>query len=322
MTIETGKLGTKTKKILQLVISIPHGILIKNISKSTAIPERTVYRHIEKLEKLELIKKVDGIVIANSLATSDRMAELLSKNKIELHKLSFILDLIKKPDWWDHRSRKLMKLKDYHFKTENHLKNNHYHQGTSELFLIQTFNNSIIFQAQKRYYGVDAYDCFIQGLNDLMQEISYLESRLKITLFYDNIPHLRIRSNHYNKIRDVLAQKCKREGKKFEVWIKGDRRAWIDMSEPLGLETNNLEDMHSLEIHIADILEKCPPKISEIANILVLVLENQKEITNNLVSLSNENKETAIGLKLLTKCLIKNEKVSEESKLERPNYIQ
>jgi DNA-binding Lrp family transcriptional regulator len=322
---ESCKVRGLSSKILKIIINIPHGISIKNISSSLAISERTIYWNIKKLEELGLIKKVDILCFASSLATSDKVAKLFDKNKIELHKLSFILDLIKKPSWWESRTPKLMKIKEYHFKPQEHLKNSKYEQGTSNNFLIQTFNNSIIFHSQKRYYGLDAYDCFIQGLNDLIKEISYFEKRLKVTLFYDNIPHLRIRSNHYNKIKDVLAERCKKEGKKFDVWINNKRRAWVDMSEPLGFETNSLEDMGNYESHISDILEKSPPKISEIANILMFVLESQKQVNIEICNLTAQNKEIAVGLKALTQVLIsKNEsfKDDEIAPNEPPDYIQ
>ncbi|MFV2014740.1 MAG: hypothetical protein ACC656_04890, partial [Candidatus Heimdallarchaeota archaeon] len=72
---------------------------------------------------------------------------LLDNNNIfELHNLSYVVKLIKKPDWWNKRKNYLVRLKGWEFKNIDFGKNssNIYQQLKNDNFVLQMYAESII----------------------------------------------------------------------------------------------------------------------------------------------------------------------------------
>lgn len=310
-------------KILSLLTEHEAGLTIRDIESKLGIPRRTIYNHLKRLNEQKLVINVYPIwkmaQLAQSLGGYQKMAQLCQKDKIQLHNISFVLRLLNKPEWWEKRRNRLIRLKEYHFR-EEWLGRNPYYQLMKDDYLIQIFSNSIIFISKKKYYGIDSYDCFIEAMGVFLEELSYLEKSLNYTFFRDTIPQIKVRSQHYVSLRDALAEKCKKEGKFFEININGKRRLWVDMSEPLGVEAGHKdyapEDMNIYRNHIQDIIEKNPPQISDMANMLMGLMETLNQI-------SEHNKETAIGLKAITHYISSTLKKDEQEQdpKEKPDYF-
>ena len=285
--LKTGKstvnLKLKDIKILKILRDNPEGLRVRTMQKLTLLTERTIYNHLQKLEKAGLISNIYPIwKFAKNQALSLKLAKLLSSDTIEAHKFSFILKLIDKPTWWEKRENKLMKLKEFHFRPTK-WGNNPYQTLAKDCFLVQTFSNSIVIINQKEYFGRDSYECFIQALEDTLEIYRFIEERFDFRFFKDGIPQFSIRSQHYVKLRDEIAKRCKKSGNMLRVLIQGRLRAWVDLSEPFGLETGHknyaVEDNKRYSNFVSDILDKDPPKMSEMA-------DKQEFITTSLIEQS------------------------------------
>jgi len=290
---KSGKVRGSAQKILKLLSKTPEGLRVIQIQKRLNLPSRTAYNALKKLKDMKLTENIFPIWrLCHSLGGSQKMANYLasSDSTVQLHNVSFVIKILKKPSWWDNKGNQLTKLKEYHFKKLS-ITHNPYFQLAKEDFVIQVFSNSIIFINRKNYYGDDSYDCFIEAVNDFLDEYKYFEEKLRFKFFYDNIPQVKIRSQHYVHIKNALAEKCKSENNNFEVFIEGKRRLWVDLSEPFGLEAGHPdfapEDMSSVKEHYVDLLTKNPPKASEIANMMKEVVEIQKENAAGLNVLTN-----------------------------------
>jgi hypothetical protein len=185
--------------------------------------------------------------------------------------------LIRKPEWWDKRGQWMKRYLKKEIKTITFSKGNEYYQFKTTKYIIQAFNDSILFICLERYYGKDAYDCFSQGLIDFLICYEDLEKKLHYKFFLDDAPQVSIRSQNYNFLKDALAKKCKKNGEQFEVLIDGKRVLWVDFSEPLGVESDNPESMEHYKGYIVDIMKNRPPHLS--------VLKDAIEETNNSVNL-------------------------------------
>jgi len=223
--------------ILKELNDNPFGLRTTTLLKLTNLKPRTLYNHLESLKKQKIVENAYPIwKIAKSLAQTDRMAKLLkSDKKVEGHKFSFILRLVNKPIWWSKRHNKLYRLKEYDFKPLS-LRNNPYQQGKVDNFLVQTFSNSIVFISQKKYWSDDAYDAFLEALEDVLGLIGFLEEKFKFRFVSDGVPSLSVRSNHLVRVRDSLSKRCRSERGLFELTIDNKLRAWVDASTPVGTE--------------------------------------------------------------------------------------
>lgn len=278
---KVSKWGDNEIKVLKILKDNPEGLRIKTIHKLSNIGERTLYRAVNKLKKKRLISNISPMW--KLVEYPPFLSELLKSDKlINLHDLSFTLRLIKTPSWWDKRENKLMRIKDFHYKKNIKWGTYPYTQTKKNDFLIQFHKNSIIFISQKHYYNNSSYDCFLEGLNDVMDIIDYLEEKLRFRFLPDNIPSFTIRSSHFANLRDEIANKCKEDKKRFEVYINKDRRAWVDFSEPIGLEFGNkdyaIEDSEKYKLFVGDIIQNNTPKPSEMNNEIQSIKVLNKEI--------------------------------------------
>lgn len=295
----TKKTGTtpficrKSKNILKVLMCNPSGLTAKNIIRLTGIKRRTTYNNLNSLIRNKLIIYIRPIYKCATLqAGYTKLAQLLKSDKIQAHKYSFILRLVSKPAWWENRHNRLSKIKEYHYRSVDW--SNSYQQLHHENFLIQAFSNSIVFINQKKYFGIDSYASFIESLEDTLSALEYFEESVKFKFFKLTVPQLSVRSHHYVKLRDELAQKCKKTGRLFKLEINGKLRAWIDLSEPFGIEFGHknyaAEDANRYTKVVDDYIEgnaSLPLDVDKRINSLLLAIE---KINQNMVMYAENQK--------------------------------
>lgn len=272
------KLGDKDTKILQNLIQNLEGLRVSSLSKYTSIKPITLYKRLEKLKKKGLVENLYPIwkIVRGQV---DFCINLLhSDNIFELHNLSYVLKLIKKPDWWEKRKPRLERLKEWQFKSINF--GTKYEQLINENFVIQTYPESIIIISRKRYYSNQPYEVITQAIEDVLDIISYLEEQFKFKLLQDGFQALEIRNNDFNRIKDYLAEHCKKEGRRFLVETsKG--KVWVDYSEPFGKEANTPDIQDTLEKHTKDLIVNKPMLNSELQQVLTITANQISQVVNN-----------------------------------------
>jgi len=267
------KLDEKDKTILKTLVENPEGLRTPTIQKLSNLPSKTLYRHLNKLKNLEVLEKYSTIwKICQNQATPLNMTKLLESNNIQIHDISFVVKLIRMPDWWEKRSNSLRRLKEYQFKKEVDWGNNPYVQLMKDHFLIHCFKNSIVFINKKKYFGNDPYDCFIKSLNDFLEAFRFFEEKVKFRFFLDDVPQVSVKSNHFVKINDYLHKRCEKKKDKFEVLINNELRAWVDMSDPKGTEFGNKdyapEDTQRYSKVVEDVIKNNPPTLTELTFVI------------------------------------------------------
>lgn len=277
-------LHKKEVQIIKNLVINPEGLRVKTICKLIDLPTRTIYRFLGKLKGRGLIENLYPIwkIVKGRL----EMCQTLSKesNIFELHNLSYVLKLMKVPDWWNKRKPRLEKIKGWQFKQIGFGKGNVYEQLINENFVIQTYPESIIIISRKRYYGNNPYTTIVEALDDILNIISYLEQRLSFALFPNGIPCLEIRNNDFNRLKDYLAEHCKKEGRRFLVELDKNRKVWVDYSEPFGKEANYPEGQEILEKVTKDFLLNKPLLNSELQTLVQGVVQNQVIFDKNMSS--------------------------------------
>src|SRR3989304_5515026 len=266
-TIKSGTINSKQHKILVILKENPEGLRVNSLIKFSGIPRRTLYRYLDQFKDKKLVENIWPIWrLCQNQGDPLKMAQLRI-SEVQLHDVSFILKLINKPSWWDKRNNTLMKLSGFNFNKEIPWGNNKYHVLSRDNFIIQVFSNSIVLFNKKHYYGKDSYDCFIQALDDTLKVYNLLEERFNFRFFNDGIPQMTVRSQHFTKLNDAIADHCKKIGKMLSVEIDGKLRAWIDQSEPFGIEMGHrnygMGDNKEYVDFVRDILANNPPKPSE-----------------------------------------------------------
>jgi len=302
--LKHGTLTHNSKLILKELINNPEGLRAKSLQKILGIPRRSIYNNLNRLKGLKLVQNIHPIwKLCQIQSTPLKMAQLLKSNKIQLHDFSFTIKLIRKPFWWDKRENKLMRLKEFTFKPIR-WGNQKYQQIAKDNFIIQAFSNSMIFINNKHYWGNDPYDCFIQATNDFLLMFKFICEMFNFDFSMDGIPMFSVRTQHYVKLRDIIAKRCKKHKNMFKVSIDGKLRAWVDLSEPFGMEFGNkenaVEDTHKYTKFVEDIIAHESPLPSEAFNMIQEVTKNQMVHAENMrshVGAVKELKEAVIDLR-------------------------
>ena len=280
--VKVCKVGVFDKNIIENLYINKEGLRVKTLSKLTSIKQRTLYKRLNILREKGLVENLFPIwKIVNG--QSEYVQTLLNSNKLfELHNLGYVLRLMKVPDWWNRRKPVLRRLRGWQFTNNNFGKNNSnpFQQLINESFVVQTYPESIIIILRKRYYAQDPYDTIQQGIMDVLDLVEYLEERFKFKFFPDGVPALEVRANDFNKMKDYLAERCKKEGTRFLVKTpKGN--AWVDYSEPLGRESNTPDIQDTLEKDIRDKIMNKPMLNSELQLALSKTARQIKGISDN-----------------------------------------
>ena len=212
-------LNTSQKIILRELLKCKEGHRVQSLEKLTKIKQRTVYDNLKKLSIKEFVENIYPIWrLCRSQGNYEIVANLIKDFEFQLHDLSFILRLIKKPDWWDKRENKIVCFDNFE-SSEVMWGNNPYSQLKNKNHVIQLFSNTIIVILRRKYFGNDPFDCFLQGVEDFLNILDYIEQKFRFKFLIEGIPQVSIKSQHYVKINDIIAQKCKKVGKGFEVVI-------------------------------------------------------------------------------------------------------
>jgi hypothetical protein len=280
------------KKIIRNLYQNKEGLRAITLKKLIDLKTRNTYKRLNFLRDRELVENIYPIWKLSNGGIG-KYSILLKESKIfELHNLAYVVPLIRTPDWWKRKSRKLIKLKGWHFKdiSWGRGSSNPYQQLINENYVIQTYPQSIIIICRKRYYADNPYDTIIQALNEFLDLWAWFEERMRFKFFIDGIPQIKLRSNDFNRLKDTLAEHCKKERRGFLVEIPS--RGWVkvDFSEPFGKEANYPEAQEILEKDIKDKLMNNPLLPSELTAItsqnsqdlrsLIGVVSKQAEIQN------------------------------------------
>lgn len=264
----TTRVFRKSFKLLEFLYERPEGVRADYLEKYLDIPQRTLYNRLKKLEQAGLVENIYPIWrIAKNQAGSQKVANLLASGKdIQAHKFSFTLQLINKPTWWEKRENKLIRLKEFQYKAVE-FGNCPYQQIGRDYFLVQTFATSIVFINQKRYWNNDPYGAFSEALQDTLEMLRFIEERFRFKFYADGVPQFSVSSQHFVKIRDAVAQHCKKVGRGFNIEIDGKLRGWVDMSDPVGMEFGHKnyapEDTQRHKKLVEDVIVNNPPLPSE-----------------------------------------------------------
>jgi hypothetical protein len=280
------------KNLLQNLYQNRAGLLVKTLSKLTNLKTRVIYKRLNILKEKKIVEHISPIWKIVNGQFNFVHSLLKDDNIFELHNLSGVLKLIKVPDWWENRKPRLEKIKGWQFKQINFGKgdSNPFQQMTNENFVIQTYPESIIIILRKRYYSNNPYTTIVEGLNDILDIISYFEERCKFKFFPNGIPALEIRNEDFNRMKDHLALHCKKEGRRFLVETsKG--KVWVDYSEPFGKEANTPDIQDTLEKHTKDLIMNKPMLNSELQNLVqkiaqvqLIEQQNKAEYSKDLVA--------------------------------------
>lgn len=317
LTKSLPKLSSKDKLILSILRDNPEGLRVLTIQKLLNLPSKTLYRHLNKLKELEILEKISIIwKICHFQATPLNMTKLLKNDNIQIHDISFVVQLIRIPNWWEKRQNNLRRLKEYQFKKNVDWGNNPYTQLIKDHFLIHCFKNSIVFINKKKYLGKDPYECFIESLNDFLESFRYFEERTRFKFFLDEVPQVSVKSNHIVKLRDYLSKRCEKKGDKFQVIINDEKRVLVDMSDPKGTEFVNKdyapEDTQRYGVFVEDVIKNNPPTNSQLATHIQSVVANQNYHAENMKSHVNATKDLSQATKTLNKNLEKQTELFEK----------
>lgn len=272
------------REILKFLLENQEGLRVQTLMKLTNLRQRTLYKRLNILRKKGMIQNIFPIwKIANGQVGF--CSKLLESNNIfELHNLSYIIKLIKTPDWWSKRKNYLIRLKEWQFKEVNFGKSNSnpYVQLINENFVIQTYPESLIIISKKRYYSNSPYQTIRDAMSDVLSLMDWFCERFRFNFFSDGIPHIEVRNNDFNRMNDAIANQVKKDGRKFLIELDKRRKVWVDSSEPFGKEANYPNGQEVMEKHVKDILIHKPMTNSELQLMVQNVTQNQLMFAQNI----------------------------------------
>lgn len=287
--VKSGKssyiLSEKDRIILLQLKQNPEGLRVDTLHKLTNLPTRTIYRILNKFCDKGLILNLYPVWKPSNGGSDFWQTLSESKNIFELHNLGYVVKLVNKPEWWNKRKSRLMRLKEWQFSKQNFGKNasNPYQQIMNEDFVIQTYPESIIIIHRKRYYSDEPFNIIQEGIIKTLEILRFLEQRFKFNFFPSGVPCVELRANDFNRIKDFLAEKCKKNGTRFLVETSVGN-CWVDYSEPFGKEANTPDIQVTLEKVTKDFITKKPMLNSELQLMVQRVTENQLVFADNMSS--------------------------------------
>jgi hypothetical protein len=140
---------------------------------------------------------------------------------------------------------------------------------------------------RKRYYSNNPYDTIIQATTEFLDFWLWFEDRMRFKFTIDGIPHIKLRSNDFNRIKDYLSEKCKKLNTGFLIEIP-QGKVWVDYSEPFGKEANYPEAQEILEKVTKDHLLNKPMLNSELQGRLSEMLLVQERLIQTQ-TMNNQN---------------------------------
>lgn len=316
------KVNDSDKIILRTLYESREGLRVNAIIKITGLKQSHVYKRLSLLRKEGLIESIFPVwKLVNGQVDFCRTL-LKSKDIFELHNLSYVVKLVRTPDWWKKRKNYLMKVKGWEFKNVNFGKggSNPYQQLINENWVVQCYPESVIIIARKRYYSNQPYDVIIEAMNDFYDLWEWFEERMRFKFFLDGVPQAFIRNNDFNRMQDHLAEHCKKDNSRFLIELDKNRKVWVDYSEPFGKEANYPQGQEKLEKVTKDYLMKevlLPSEIQGLVGDIALIQKREAEKWNEY---SRDIVEHKNAIKTLSSCIkelqgeiknLKNEKTKE-----------
>ena len=285
------------KTIIQNLYQNREGLRVKTLIKLTNLKQRTIYKRLNILKEKGLIENIFPVwkIVNGQIGFCATLIK--SSNIFELHNLSYVVKLIRTPDWWNKRKNYLMKLNGWEFKNINFGNGgtNPYQQLINENWVIQCYPESVIIIARKRYYSNQPYEVIIEAMNEFYDLWEWFEERMRFKFFLDGVPQAFIRNNDFNRMKDHLAEHCKKEDTRFLIKIDKNRKVWVDYSEPFGKEANYPEGQEKLERVTKDILTNealLPSQVSHIS-------KNNTIQIKDLVNVVSNNQQMLTGLPII-----------------------
>lgn len=292
------KVPNSDRKILQQLLSNKEGLRVSSIAKWTNLKPRTVYKRLGILRKQGLIENVFPIWKIVNGQSNFCVKLLKSDNIFELHNMSYVVKLLKKPKWWNKRKNYLIRVKDWQFTNNNFGKNNSnpFQQLKNDNFVVQCYPESLIIISRKRYYSNSPYKTISEAIEDVVDLLDWFCERFKFDFFCDGIPNIETRNNDFNRMNDALANHVRKKKGKFLIELDKRRKVWVDQSEPFGKEANYPNGQEILEKVTKDHLINKPMLNSELQDLVKQTAIQVKELTKNQEITSNNTKEFAVAL--------------------------
>jgi hypothetical protein len=284
---KSGSLGGIRGMVLAYLAEHPEGCIFKEISRDIKAPATTIRNALTFLKSQNLAIHNPPVWESGTVESTPIKVghSTPSGNTINLHNLSFVIKLIRKPYWWSQRTNKLLQLKSQPIQNI-HTGRYIYQQFSREDYVVQCHKESIIVILRKALHGTDAYDCLISGIDVFMGIYAYIEKLFDFRFFEDGVPQAMIRSQHTVKLYDAVAKRCKRTGSVFEVWHDGKLRMYIDSSHPTGIEAiqreYSTEDIDRYSRVVEDYIVNNPPMPSELARHITMFLQSQAAYAVNI----------------------------------------
>lgn len=301
-------LKKKDIELIKILKNNPEGLRVTTLMKLSSLKSKTLYNHLNRLLNLKLVENLYPIwKLCKNQALSKILQSPQMNNNIQGHKFSFVLPLIKKPDWWDKRRDRLIKLKDWQYKKDITFGNNTYEEIFKDHMQIQTFKNSIYFINQREYWNNDPFLAWNEAKEDVLEAIRFIEEKFRFKFIASGNEHLTCISPHLVNVQDALSKHCKKTNNRFLIKTPEGYRLYVDFSEPFGTESNNPEVMR---LYLRDLKDKIShpevPVTSEMWQIQVetsqklketadLVNRSQNQI-NGLIQVAESRKEADIML--------------------------
>jgi hypothetical protein len=280
------KVNENDTKILKYLFDNREGLRIKTLMKLCNLKTSVLYKRLNILRENGFTENIFPVwkLSNGGVAKCEILNE--SNNIFELHNISYVVKLLKVPDWWSKRKNYLIRLKEWQFKNIDFGKGNTnpYQQLINENFVIQCYPESIIIIAKKRYYSNDPYSTIKAAINDVVGLLEWFCECFKFNFWLNEVPHIEIRNNDFNRIKDYMANQIKDNKGSFLVEIDKRRKVWVDMSEPFGKEANYPEAQVKLEKLTKDILTKESLLPSEVTQLVGDLAKNQLNQTTQLES--------------------------------------
>jgi len=113
------KLQDNDRLILKELYQNREGLRVLTLMKLTSLKKRNTYKRLNILKDKGLVENIFPIWKIVNGQVENCSILIKSSNIFELHNMSYVLKLIKKPDWWAKRKPRLMKLKGWQFKHVN-----------------------------------------------------------------------------------------------------------------------------------------------------------------------------------------------------------
>jgi hypothetical protein len=284
-TLKSGELPKVQQEILFMLTT--EFLTINQIAIRRKCSKQAVYEVISKLKNKGFLKEGFTVLEKNQ-------STLTLSSKLRLHGQEFHINILNK----DERYKQL--------KSKSNLINI---DGNT----IRLFDNSMEVYIGQSFFGEDVNQITKDSIDYFNKLLPRLENDFKVILIRSRYQNISIVNSHYAEINNELSRECIDRGEKIRVYTNEDGKLWflIDKSfniyeaETLHPNTSK-QDMGKVRDFFNDIRDKETLQLSELSRYMADTTKQINEISHGLKIIIDLHKPIEL----------------EESKLERPNYIQ